>query len=154
MIQLGRFDELGSGVINIHKYLPAYADGARPLFEDTREGFRLTLPLKTRKSPANGKSESLAEVGARSEAPVAGEVIKLLASLKSAMSRRQIQEQLGLRHDEHFRLSYLHPALVAGLIEMTLPDKPTSRLQKYRLTAKGRAWLATQHPKPSTETAT
>lgn len=45
MIQLGRFDELGSGVINIHKYLPAYSGGADPLFEDTRQGFRLTLPL-------------------------------------------------------------------------------------------------------------
>ena len=45
MIQLGRFDELGSGVINIHKYFPAFSFGAQPLFEDTREGFRLTLPL-------------------------------------------------------------------------------------------------------------
>jgi hypothetical protein len=27
---------------------------------------------------------------------------------------------------------------------MTIPDKPNSRLQKYRLTAKGRTWLAGQ----------
>jgi ATP-dependent DNA helicase RecG len=31
----------------------------------------------------------------------------------------------------------LQPALVAGYIEMTLSEKPNSRLQKYRLTEKG-----------------
>ena len=31
--------------------------------------------------------------------------------------------------------------LKKDLIEMTIPDKPNSRLQKYRLTARGRAWL-------------
>jgi len=39
--------------------------------------------------------------------------------------------------DEHFRKAYLQPALDAGLIEMTVPDKPRSTRQKYRLTAKG-----------------
>jgi len=32
----------------------------------------------------------------------------------------------------------LGPLLEAGLIEMTIPDKPTSPKQRYRLTEKGR----------------
>jgi ATP-dependent DNA helicase RecG len=36
MIQLGRFDELGSGVRNINKYLPLYSKGAKPTFKETK----------------------------------------------------------------------------------------------------------------------
>ena len=45
-----------------------------------------------------------------------------------------------------FRDQVLHPLLSGGLVEMTIPDKPTSRLQKYRLTDKGRAWLQKTRP--------
>ena len=38
--------------------------------------------------------------------------------------------------------NYLDQLLADSLLERTLPDKPNSRLQKYRLTEKGRAWLA------------
>jgi hypothetical protein len=41
-------------------------------------------------------------------------------------------------NDEHFRKAYLLSALEAGLIEMTVTDKPQSSKQKYRLTAKGK----------------
>ena len=42
----------------------------------------------------------------------------------------------------HLRERYLDPSLADGLVEPTIPNKPNSRLQKYRLTEKGRAWLA------------
>jgi len=57
------------------------------------------------------------------------------------MSRRQIQSVLGLKGEEHFRIAYLKPALAAQWIEMTMPDKPRSGHQRYRLTVKGRQWL-------------
>ncbi len=36
---------------------------------------------------------------------------------------------------------YIIPLVEKGLVEMTLPDKPTSRLKRYRLTGKGRQFL-------------
>ncbi len=41
-----------------------------------------------------------------------------------------------------FRNQILKPLLDAGWLEMTIPDKPTSSKQKYRLTIKGQHLLA------------
>ncbi|MYA05873.1 MAG: transcriptional regulator [Caldilineaceae bacterium SB0664_bin_22] len=37
-----------------------------------------------------------------------------------------------------FRNQVLKPLMEAGWLEMTIPDKPRSSKQQYRLTAKGR----------------
>lgn len=57
------------------------------------------------------------------------------------MNLKELQAALGLKHEDHFRRAYLVPALKAGLIEMTIPDKPRSSKQKYRLTGKGQKVL-------------
>jgi ATP-dependent DNA helicase RecG len=57
----------------------------------------------------------------------------------------ELQSALKLRSQANFRDRYLMPALASDLIERTIPEKPNSRLQKYRLTAKGRALLKTLH---------
>ena len=139
MIQLGRFDELGSGVINIQKSPPAYSDGAQPLFEDTREGFRLTLPLSLLTKKNKDAPQVTGEVTPQVAGEVSGEVCKLLNILeKEPLGRVAMQSVLKLQSQANFRDRYLVPALETGLIERTIPDKPNSRLQKYRLTNKGR----------------
>jgi len=72
---------------------------------------------------------------------VTPQVKRLLAVLRVDMTREEIQNALGLRDRKSFRERYLTPALADGLIEMTLPGKPNSRLQKYRLTEVGRRRL-------------
>jgi Fic family protein len=73
---------------------------------------------------------------------VTPQVAELLAAIQGEMSREALQAAIGLSDRKSFRERYLKPALADGLIKMTIPDKPNSRLQQYRLTAKGRQWLA------------
>ena len=62
----------------------------------------------------------------------------LLGVLKDrVMSRKELMERLQLKDIKNFNLLYLQPALSLGLIEMTIPDKPKSKKQQYRLTEKG-----------------
>lgn len=72
---------------------------------------------------------------------VTPQVEQLLLSMKGEMSREVLQGLLQLQDRKSFRDRYLKPALADGLVEMTIPDKPNSRLQQYRLTDKGRQWL-------------
>ncbi|MNZ93354.1 hypothetical protein D3C78_1124160 [compost metagenome] len=73
--------------------------------------------------------------------PVTPPVAALLALLTEAgeLGNAEIRERMQLKDRTHVREHYIDPALTQGLIEMTIPDKPRSRLQKYRLTAQGRA---------------
>ena len=67
--------------------------------------------------------------------------VRLLRVLSGEMTRQDIQEALGLKHRDHFNQVYLIPALEAGLVEMTIPDKPRSSKQRYRLTPAGGEYL-------------
>jgi len=69
------------------------------------------------------------------------EVARLLPFYLQLVNRRILQEKLGFRNTDHFRKAYILPAIKGGWIEMTIPVKPKSRLQKYILTSKGRKWL-------------
>jgi ATP-dependent DNA helicase RecG len=81
--------------------------------------------------------EVTGEVAGEVTGEVTGEVQRLVLKLEGRMSRVQIQKALGLRHEDHFREAYLIPALQGGVVEMTIPGKPRSSRQQYRLTARG-----------------
>ena len=62
------------------------------------------------------------------------QVGKLLDAIgHQTLSLRELMEKMGLQHRQSFRITYLLPALEAGVIEMTLPEKPNSSKQKYRV---------------------
>ena len=88
----------------------------------------------------------MASVAPQVAPQVTPQVGALLAALRGAMTRQELQTALNLAERTSFRERYLKPALDDGLIEMTVPDKPNSRLQRYRLTEGGRQWLAEHDP--------
>ena len=115
---------------------------AEPEFKLT-DGFVITIRRKPGRAFAAVGGQVTGEAAGEVAGEVTGEVRKLVSVCRDAMTRKNLQESLLLRGEENFRKLYLVPALEAGYIEMTIPDKPNSRLQKYRLTAKGKALLAT-----------
>ena len=63
---------------------------------------------------------------------ISSQVGALLSVIESyPMTALELMEKLGLKSRVSFRKNYLQPALEAGLIGMTEPDKPTSRNQRY-----------------------
>lgn len=79
---------------------------------------------------------------------VTEQVARLVLALgEQTLSLRELMQALGLSHRPNFLVLHLRPALDAQLLQMTLPDKQQSRLQKYRLTASGRQWLITHQNK-------
>jgi predicted HTH transcriptional regulator len=76
---------------------------------------------------------------------VTDQVVALVQVIGSeTVSAATIRGRLQLKHRPTFSANYLHPSLEAGVVEMTSPESPNSRSQKYRLTAKGRALLSTR----------
>ena len=133
MSQMGRYEELGSGVRNVTKYHPFYAPGApAPTFSDD-DMFTTIVPLMP-----------IGEVSPPQVTPqVTPQVISILDKAQQEVSASDLQIAIGLKDRVNFLKSYLEPCLSAGWIARTIPDKPRSSRQKYRLTDKGRAVLAT-----------
>ncbi len=103
--------------------------------EDYQKTFGSTLALNEVPSGLESGLESMM-----------GRVLKALerttlskAELAFALGHTSISSKLNLRVSE---------LLSHQMIERTLPDKPNSRLQKYRLTHQGKAWLAQHSTQP------
>jgi ATP-dependent DNA helicase RecG len=113
-----------TGIPKILKVMAANGSPA-PVFEsdDDRLSFVIRLPCHPL---VVGEITPTAQVTAQ----VTGEVQRLLGALVGEMSRQQLLDALGMTHREHFRSAFLKPVLDAGVVEMTLPDKPNSRHQR------------------------
>jgi len=121
-----------TGIPKILKVMAGNGSPA-PVFESDDERISFVIRL-----PVHPQAQATSMVATDQ---VTMEVATLLAAMVGEMPRQALQAALGLKNVDHFRKAYLVPAIAAGCLEMTLPDQPTSRLQRYRLTERGRQWL-------------
>ena len=129
---LKELDHAESRSTGIPKILRAMRDNGSPApaFEsdEDRTWFLVRLPVHERACPEQPGQET---------EQVSRHVRQLINALDGELSRAELQAALGLAHRPHFISAYLPPALEAGLVEMTLPEMPNSRNQRYRRTPSG-----------------
>jgi predicted HTH transcriptional regulator len=124
-----------------------WGTGVRRIFSEARElglpepkieeiALRLRFTVYLAQPQRIQTGEQRDQSGAQVTAQVTAQVGEFCGKPRSA---REIMEMLGLRHWKTFQSNYLTPLLEAGFIERTIPEKPKSRLQKYRLTEKGKS---------------
>jgi predicted HTH transcriptional regulator len=73
---------------------------------------------------------------------LSGDQVEVLRTCVAEMSISELMDVAGRANRTKFRNSVLKPLMQAGLIEMTIPDRPRSSNQKYRVTERGRALLS------------
>ena len=140
--QIGLADELGSGMRKLLKYGRAYGGAEPELIEGDVFRIIITVP-EYGEQPESGE-HATGQASPEVTPEVTPEVRRMLSVLAGEMSRAEIMTALGLKDEKHFREHYQQMAIVAGLMEMTIPDKPQSKIQKYRLTALGKALSGTE----------
>ena len=69
--------------------------------------------------------------------------IQVLKALEDkTLSRKEIFAAIGMNGDSRSFKRHIEPLLTDGFLKMTVPDKPNSKLQKYRLTDSGKAFIS------------
>ena len=160
---LGIIDTMGSGTRRLFKYVPYYSN-ARPTLHEA-DIFRITVPLDDNYSFDARIADSSAQVSVQVSAQVKGRdesdnkgkatsgevggevgapVKKLLLVLDQGSKEYGVGDLtvlLKIQSRTYIREKMIVPALRLAFIENTEPASPHSPKQKYRLTAKGRAFL-------------
>jgi ATP-dependent DNA helicase RecG len=136
MYQAGYIERFGTGTEEIYR-LSADTGLREPEF-DLEEGFKVIIwrpsVQVTDQVPYKYHASTMQVPG---KYRASREIDRVLLVLDGEMKRADIQELLELKNRDSFMENYLQPAMAEGLVEMTIPEKPNSSKQSYRLTTQG-----------------
>ncbi len=157
----GIIERWGSGTLNILDWCLENGNPAPNWVEQTGSVYVIFQPaaLPETQQPT---AEVTAQVDKTKEISMLKEVVEefegltaqvtaqvaaqVLVFCKKPRNATEVMELLKRKHWKTFQKNYLKPLLDAGIIERTIPDKPTSSKQKYRVGPKGRKLLKIIEP--------
>jgi ATP-dependent DNA helicase RecG len=134
--EIGLADELGSGMRNTYKYTKLYSGGTPEFVEG--DVFRTTIPLKDMAAGKVGPGMGVILGGDQDtpqDTPQVGIQDIILAFCRVPHSKAEIVAYCGYKDAKSFTDKHLKPLLESNQLKMTIPDKPTSRNQKYIATS-------------------
>ncbi len=130
--EIGWAEELGSGVRNLYKYCKKYT-GFDPVISDDNV-FKITMrydfsaqDTPQDKTPLDKDFEKTGQDTPQDTPQVEEKIIEFCIEPKS---KKEIMEYLGYKDRKNFNIK-LNKLMNKGLIKQTIPDKPTSKNQKY-----------------------
>ena len=133
--EIGLADELGSGMRNTYKYTRLYSGGIPEFIEG--DIFRTVVPLTSVAVEKVGPQERNPAIPQDTpqvvpyDTPQVAPYDKILAFCMEPRSKTEIMKHCGYKDIKNFVQKYLRPLLDRGDLQMTIPDKPRSKNQKY-----------------------
>lgn len=122
----------GSGlkkILSETEKLPGYTEQMKPSFFSTPTDFRVVL--KNINYNLSGATTQDTTQDTAQDTVTNQRMKKIIAYCSEGRTREEIQSHLDIVNRAYFRKAYLKPLLETGQIEMTIPDKPNSKNQKY-----------------------
>ena len=145
-------EQLGSGIPRIlqayskdcflfsENFLRVVLPSSEPVLEQDTEQVtpQVTMQDTPQDTPQDTMQDTEQDIEQDSEQD-SEQVKNLIYSMKNGKySSVDLMKLVGIKHRPTFLYKYLQPAIQAGFVALTIPDKPTSRNQKYYLTEKGK----------------
>lgn len=122
--EIGLADELGSGIKNVTQYLKVYSGGIPEFIE--ADIFKQVLPIAEKSQ--NTPVITLVDTPVKTPDSKEKSIVDFCSMPKS---KAEIAAHIGLTDLKYLQRAYLSPLVKNGLLQLTVPDKPTSRNQKY-----------------------
>jgi ATP-dependent DNA helicase RecG len=139
LFRMDAVEHIGSGIKRIRNLCREYGV-AEPRMEVSEHWFTVIFPRPTATPETTGKAESRPESRPESQPEsLTNRILGLLGD--EPLSKSDISARLGQKKVSGQLNKVIRTLLTNELIAFTIPEKPSSRLQKYRLTQTGKRIL-------------